>query len=224
MASELSGKMRAYLAEIYRLLDRQPESGAPLSSSQLAETLFISPPAVNRMVNKLSELGLLWHQPYQGIGLTEAGQAAALKHIRYQRIAEVFLVQVMGLGWLEAHGEARRLSAGLSAAVVERMYVMTGAPARCPHGEPIPDAQGRLPPAGDVLLATVGAGARIRISRLITREADRLQYIAALGLVPGQVCEVLHVAPFEGPRQLKLGREFRIIGDSLARLIRVEVL
>lgn len=221
MAAELSGKMRAYLAEIYRLLERQPAEATYVSSSQLADQLLISPPAVNRMVNRLSDLGLLAHKRYQGIAITDSGQAAALKLIRKQRIAEVFLVQIMGISWLTVHEEALRLGAGLSDAVVQRMAAMTGAPRRCPHGEPIPDAAGALPPLEDSLLAQAAPGSRIRVSRLITREADRLAYIEALGLVPGQECEVIHVAPFDGPMQLKLAREYRIIGNSLARLIRV---
>ncbi|MCY3867396.1 MAG: metal-dependent transcriptional regulator [Chloroflexi bacterium] len=224
MSSDLSGKMRAYMAEIYRLVDRQPTESENVSSSQLADWLFVSPPAVNRMVNRLSDLGLLVHQPYQGISITDAGRREALKHIRRQRIAETFLVRVMDINWLTVHEEALRLGDGLSEAVIQRMFEMTGEPATCPHGEPIPDAEGTLPPTKDVFLSRIGAGARIRISRLITRESDRLQYIEALGLVPDQVCEVIHVAPFDGPMQLRLGREFRIIGNSLAQLIKAEVI
>lgn len=224
MSTELSSKMRAYMAEIYRLIDRQPEGAEYVSSSQLAELLLVSPPAVNRMVNRLSDLGMLLHKPYQGIAITAEGRSEALKLIRVQRIAEAFLVQVMGLNWLHVHEEAQRLSDGLSAAVVERMVEMTGAPTLCPHGEPIPSAEGATPVVDDIFLSQVAAGASIRVSRLITREADRLQYMEALGLLPGQDCEVIHVAPFDGPLQLKLGREFRIIGDNLARLIRVRLL
>lgn len=223
MATELSSKMRAYLAEIVRLLERQPQPTEHISSSQLSEALEISPPAVNRMVNRLQDLGLLKHKPYQGIAITEAGRIAALKHIRRQRIAEVFLVRVMDINWLDAHAEAQRLSDGLSEKVVARMEQMTGAPTTCPHGEPIPSADGTLPPQTDVPLSQLKQAARIRISRLTTRESDRLAYIEALGLLPGRRCEVIHVAPFDGPMQLKLEREFRIIGHSLARLIRVHV-
>ena len=223
-ASELSGKMRAYMAEIYRLIDRQAEAADYVSTSQLADILLISPPAVNRMVNKLGDLGLLHHEPYQGIAITETGRTEALKQIREQRIAEVFLVQVMGINWLHAHEEALKLSKGLSEAVIARMVAMTGEPTFCPHGEPIPDAAGQIIALDESPLSGVGAGHNVRVSRLITREIDRLQYLEALGLVPNQRAEVIHVAPFDGPMQLKLGREYRIIGNSLARMIRVEVL
>ena len=224
MPGELSSKMRANIAEIYRLIDRQPETAEFVTSSQLADWLLVSPPAVNRMVNRMSELGLLVHQRYQGITITDRGRTEALKFIRRQRIAEAFLVGVMNIDWLSVHEEALRLSDGLSDAVVQRMFEMTGEPTACPHGEPIPDAQGTLAPSDDVALSRIEAGSRIRISRLITREYDRLQYIEALGLVPGQECEVIHIAPFDGPMQLKLGQEFRIIGNSLAQLIRAEVI
>ena len=214
--------MRAYMAEIYRLVDRQPQEAKYVSTSQLADLLYVSPPAVNRMVNKLGDLGLLHHEPYQGIAITDNGRVEALKHIRYQRIAEVFLVQVMGINWLQVYEEALRLSDGLSDAIIERMFSMTGEPAFCPHGEPIPNAEGKVIALQDAFLSQAEAGNTVRISRLITREVDRLQYIEALGLVPNQVCEVIHVAPFSGPMQLKLGREYRIIGNSLARLIRVQ--
>ena len=223
MAAELSSKMRAYLAEVFRLLERQPGQGGHVSSSQLCEALDISPPAVNRMVNRLQDFGLLRHKPYQGISITEAGRVVALKHIRRQRIAEVFLVQAMGINWLDVHAEARRLSDGLSEKVVARMEQMTGSPRTCPHGELIPSADGSLPAQTDVPLAQLKQAARICISRLVTREPDRLAYLEAIELLPGRSCELIHVAPFDGPLQLKLGREFRIIGHSLARLIRVHV-
>ncbi len=223
MATELSSKMRANLAEIYRLIDRQPERAEYVSNSRLGDLLLVSPPAINRMVNRLNDLGMLLHKPYHGIAITDAGRTEALKLIRVQRIAEVFLVQVMGLNWLQVYEEALRLSDGLSDAIVTRMFEMTGAPTVCPHGEPIPAVDGTLPSLDDIFLSQVTEGNAIRISRLTTREADRLAYIEALGLAPGQDCEVIHVAPFDGPIQLKLGREYRIIGNSLARLIRVQV-
>lgn len=220
---ELSVNMRAKLADIYRLIDRQPNASGYVGTSQVADLLFVSAPAVNRLVNRLSKLGLLHHQRYQGVAVTDAGRVEALKHIRCERIAEVFLVQVMGINWLDAHEEARRLGQGLSEAVIQRMYEMTNRPTLCPHGEPIPDAEGNLPANSDFALSLAEAGAKTRITRLITREPDRLQYVEALGLLPGRVCDVIHVAPFEGPLQLKLGREFRIIGRNLAELIRVEL-
>lgn len=219
MSDELS-TIRKYLADIYRLSDRGSTSEY-VSTSTLAEVRDVSAPAVNRMVTRLKEMGLLEHEPYQGIRLTDAGRREALKQLRRHRIAEAFLVKVMGFGWHEIHEEANRISSALSEQLTERMAEMAGNPAFCPHGEPIPTPEGEITPLNDRLLSEVQVGQPFEITRVRTREPDRLEYIAALGLMPGKPVQVLHVAPFNGPLQLKVGGEYRIVGHNLAELIRV---
>lgn len=219
---EPSATMLDYLAEIYRLGDRgEATPDGYIGTSALADLLDVSAPAVNRMVTKLKENGLLEHEPYQGIRLTSKGRREALKELRRHRIAEAFLVQVMGFGWHEVHEEADRISQGLSDKLTERMAEMAGGPTHCPHGEPIPSPEGELPPLEDVLLSDAEANIDLNISRVRTRESDRLEYLAALGLTPGTHLQILHKAPFNGPLQLKVGTEYRIVGHNLAELVRV---
>ncbi len=213
--------MRDYLAEVYRLWDLGAGADGYVNTSALADTLDVSAPAVNRMITRLKELGLLEHEPYQGIRLTPAGQREALKELRRRRITEAFLVNVMGFGWHEVHDEASRISGALSETLVARMAEMAGSPTCCPHGEPIPSADGVIEPARDFLLSAGHEGEHYTISRVLTRETDRLEYIAALGLLPGTALQLLHLAPFHGPLQLKVGEEYRIIGHNLAELIKV---
>src|SRR5690606_8678936 len=145
---DINSRMRSYLAEVYRLAERDEvlESGY-ISTSALADLLFVSAPAVNRMVNRLKDLGLLEHEPYQGIRLTERGHQEALLQLRQHRITEAFLVEVMHFRWDEVFEEAGRLSHALTAPILQRMYDMSGQPEFCPHGEPIPaeDASIKLP-------------------------------------------------------------------------------
>jgi DtxR family Mn-dependent transcriptional regulator len=224
MIDELSTKMRAYLAEIYRLSDiERPEDGY-VSTSALADMLFVSPPAVNRMVNRLKELSLIEHEPYHGIKLTPDGEKEALHYLRAQRIAEVFLSKVMGFGWGDIYQEASCISPALSDALIDRMAAMSGNPRYCPHGEPIPRADGSIETMNDIRLSDIEEAATVKVTRMRTREADRLNYIQALGLLPGIELEVIHKAPFDGPLQLKIGKEYRIIGHNLAELIRVHVI
>jgi DtxR family Mn-dependent transcriptional regulator len=224
MAEDLSPKTRDYLVEIYRLSERSPDATNKgyVSTSALADLLDVSAPAVNRMVTRLKDLGLLDHEPYQGIRLNDDGRREALKHLRRHRIAKAFLVNVMGFEWHEIHEEANKLCVALDDMIAQRMFEMAGKPTHCPHGEPIPNPDGSVDPPDDFLLsdATPELG-DLRISRVLTRETDRLEYIAALGLMPGCVFQVLHLAPFSGPIQLKVGEEYRIIGHNLAELLRV---
>jgi DtxR family Mn-dependent transcriptional regulator len=164
----------------------------------------------------------LEHQPYQGIRLTAKGRIGALQELRNHRIAEVFLVKVMHFKWYEIYEEARRMTPALTDVLIQRMLEMTDMPTHCPHGEPIPDVEGNLVPVEDVLLSSVEGGTKVRVTRFRTRESDRLKYIEALDLMPHSELEVYHVAPFNGPMQLKLHGEYRIIGHNLAELIRVQ--
>jgi DtxR family transcriptional regulator, Mn-dependent transcriptional regulator len=215
-----STKMRAYLAEVYRLsLHLTSPDQTYVSTSDLANQLDVSAPAVNRMITRLKELGYLNHERYQGIALTPAGEREALRQLRNHRIAEAFMAKVMGFPWDRVFEEADRISHALSDAVIERMAEMAGQPRFCPHGEPIPDADGTTPDLGDRRLSEIDPGTDVAITRVLTRDPERLVYIQALGLMPDTRCEVLHVAPFNGPIQMRVGDEYRIIGHNLAELI-----
>lgn len=221
---DISETMRDYLAALYRLDDRERDDGSTyVSTSALAEKLDVSAPAVNRMVTKLREHGYLVHEPYQGIQLTDAGRREALKQLRRHRIVEAFLVNVMGFGWHEVHEEADRMSQNLSDSLAQRMAMMAGNPTTCPHGELIPDANGTLPELHDMLLTDAPLKTPLVLTRVRTRERDRLEYLAALGLMPGAPLEVLTLAPFHGPVQLRVGKEYRIIGHNLALMIRARL-
>lgn len=219
--SDISAKMQDYLVEVYRLSARATTPNAYVSTSELAELLNVTAPAVNRMVTRLKELGLLHHEPYQGIRLTAEGKREALVRLRRHRIVEVFLVNTMHFEWHEVYDEARRMSGALSDALAERMLEMAGNPTRCPHGEYIPSAQGSITESHDILLTQGEVNTEYQITRVLTREPDRLSYMKALGLVPDSHLTLIHAAPFNGPMQLKLKDEYRIIGHNLAELIRV---
>jgi DtxR family transcriptional regulator, Mn-dependent transcriptional regulator len=219
--ADLSVTMNRYLTQVYRLASQHPDNPY-ISTSALAEVLDVSAPAVNRMVSRLRDNGLLEHEPYHGIRLTPNGQREALKDLRRHRIAEVFLVQVMGFGWHQVHEEATRMAQGMSATITERMNQMSGFPTHCPHGEPIPNENGELPALDDLILSDVDINRELMVTRVRTRESDRLEYLSALGLLPGTQVIVLHKAPFNGPVQLRVGREYRIIGHNLAEFIRVK--
>ena len=144
------------------------------------------------------------HVPYQGVELTELGREEALREIRRHRILEVFLVNVMGFTWDETHEHADDLSAGLNDRLTERMAEMTGQPTRCPHGEPIPDLEGRLPVVTDVCIVNLGVGHRGAVSRVRTHEPEKLRYFASLGLVPGVAVAIMGRAPLNRPANTNL--------------------
>jgi DtxR family Mn-dependent transcriptional regulator len=208
---QTSHAMREYLAEIYRLQEDEPT----VSTTNLADRLGVSAPAVPRMLKRLQRSGLVKHIPYQGVQLTDLGREEALREIRRHRLLEVFLVDVMGFRWHETHQHADDLGQGLNDALTARMAEMTNHPTRCPHGEPIPDENGKLPEIVDICIINLGVGQKGQISRVRTHEPERLRYFGELGLVPGAQFEIMGRAPFNGPMRLRLGREEVVVGANL---------
>ena len=208
-----SAAMREYLAEIYRLQEDSPT----VSTTSLADRLNVSAPAVPRMLKRLRNAGYVKHIPYQGFELTELGVEEALKELRRHRILEVFMVKIMGFSWDETHELAEEMSKGINDIIAERMAEMTNQPSRCPHGEPIPDADGNLPKVNDMCIINLGVGHKGEISRVRTHEPERLQYFATLGLVPGAQFEIVGRAPFNGPMRLRVDRDEVVLGVELTK-------
>src|SRR5258708_17089724 len=170
-----SAVQQEYLGEAYRLVHYQP--GNPyIPTSALAEQMGVSAPAVAAAVERLKAAGFVEHERYKGMRLTLKGEHEALMNIRRHRISEVFLVKVMGFGWHEVHDEADAMGAVISERIAARMEIMADYPKRCPHGEPIPTADGVMPEIHDEPLADISAPAEVEISRVHTHDPQILKY------------------------------------------------
>lgn len=210
--------MREYLAEIYRLQEDSPT----VSTTSLADRLNVSAPAVPRMLKRLRNAGYVKHKPYQGIELTPLGREEALRELRRHRILEVFLVNIMGFTWDEAHEHADDMGKGLNDTITKRMAEMTDHPTRCPHGEPIPDEEGNLPEVKDICIMNLNVGHVGVVSRVRTHDPERLKYFRSLGLVPGANFEIMGRAPFNGPMRLRVERDDVVLGVELTKSLWVE--
>jgi DtxR family Mn-dependent transcriptional regulator len=218
--SKVNSLQRDYLAEIYQLGHIEANSSSGLvTSADLSERLFASQSTVNRVIERLRNAELIAHQRYVGVQLTERGQQEARAILRKQAIIETFLVNVMGFGWFEVYEEARRMRHRVSETLLERMWNMAGRPERSPFGEPIdaPDHEDQP----EINLSDADTTHDYRIARVLTRQPDRLEYLAALELTPGTKLHLLHKAPFNGPIQIHLERDYRIIGHELAQMLTV---
>ncbi len=211
--------MQRYAAEVYRL--QQDYAQVPLSI--LAETVETSAQAVSKMIRRLVDGGYLAHEPYRGIRLTPAGERIAMPALRRHRIAEVFLVRIMGYDWASAHSLTDAFERGVNEELEDKMFEMTGRPTRCPHGEPIPSKDLIMPVIEDEPLVEVPSGSNCVISRVRTHDLDKLRYIASLGLVPGKSFHLASCAPFKGPFRLQINSQDQIIGYELAQAFWVEI-
>lgn len=215
----ISPAMQEYLAETYRLAQYQDDHF--VSTSSLADVLSVSAPAVTRMVQRLKASGYLEHEPYQGVRLTDTGEREALLSIRRHRLVERFLVDVMGFGWHEVHDTADELGETVGERVVTKMEIMAGFPKRCPHGEPIPTADGVMPEVIDYPLTDVEVEQDYVVSRANSHDGELLKYLNQLGLRTGKTLRLAGRAPFDGPLQIAVDTDNHFIGHAVAQVIRV---
>ena len=168
-----------YLKTVYAHTEWQD---APITPSVLAGKLGIAPSSVTEMVKKLAAAGLVSHVPYGAVRLTDAGTRRALAMVRRHRLIETWLVQEFGYGWHEVHDEAEVLEHAISDRLLEGIDERLGRPRFDPHGDAIPDADGRVDRAPFVLLADAAIGHTGRVLRVDDRDPDLLRALEALGL------------------------------------------
>ena len=218
----LSGPVEDYLKAIYDL-----ERGAQAATTnEIAERLAISPASVSGMMRRLADQGLITHEPYRGVRLTEDGRRAALRTLRRHRILECYLTEVLGYPWDRVHDEAEQLEHAASEELIERMASALGDPAHDPHGAPIPSREGEVDEPTLRTLADAAVGEQVRVRQVMDKDAERLRYLAELGIRPGALVRILERAPFDGPITLGVGRTgagvTRVIGPALAEQVFVE--
>lgn len=216
--SRITPAIEDYLKAIYTL---QQEQGI-VTTTLLGELRGSRPASVTGMIKKLAEMNLVQHTPYQGVQLTAAGERIALEVIRHHRLLELYLVEALGYSWDEVHEEAEKLEHHISEKLEARIAARLGHPVADPHGDPIPTLEGDLPECADLFLADLRVGDRGRIIRMRDQSADRLRYLADLGLVPGATVVMVASAPFDGPISLLLTDTTHAIDRRLARTIEVE--
>jgi hypothetical protein len=134
----------------------------------------------------------------QGVELTESGQQVALEVIRHHRLLELYLVDVLGFPWDEAHAEAECLEHYVSEKMEARIAAALGDPTRDPHGDPIPSQDGAVAERRDKRLLDLEPGEGGIIVRVSDRDLEQLRYLGGLGLYPSVTVVVLEKVPFEG--------------------------
>ncbi len=210
-----------YLKQIYRL----HEEGGRATTQELADCLGVKPPSVTAMLKHLATDPAgpyVRHTPYHGAELTDKGLAVALEMVRHHRLIEQFLAELLGMPWDRVHAEAERLEHVLSEELEERIAAKLGNPARDPHGDPIPTREGTIDANGSIALSALPVGVTATVVRVPDGDPALLQYLGALGLVPGATVVVESIAPYGDVLTLRIGTATQTLGGAIARRMRVD--
>ena len=196
-----------YLKTLYRLAGENQE----ISVKNIAESLNIKMPTVNSMVKKLAEKKFIRYEKYKAIELTEKGKKQALYILRKHRLTELFLSEVMSLGWEEVHDIAEQIEHIQSDRFFDRIDEMLGHPQFDPHGEPIPDANGKLPVYKSFPLSDGNVNKVYKLAGVANHDASFLQFIDTLGLTLGAAIEIKEIQEFDKSMGVKLNNKTKTI-------------
>ena len=179
------------------------QAGPSAFTKDIAERLSTKASSVTDMLKKLAEKGLVKHAPYHGATLTTKGKRQALMLVRKHRLWETFLVQRLGFGWDEVHVIAEELEHVSSSKLIERLDAYLEHPEFDPHGDPIPDRNGKLPERSTRALVDCSVGERVKLAAVRDTSDALLQLLDTKGLSIGMVLELTARAEFDGSLELR---------------------
>jgi DtxR family Mn-dependent transcriptional regulator len=173
-------------------------------------------------VERLEKGGMLRHEPYKGVKLTDKGRKIALDVIRRHRLSERLLTDFMRVDWDKAHDAACKLEHGMTNDVIKKLEKALGHPKTCPHGNPIPTACGGIIEEKSEPLSTLRSKESGVVAKIKDETPEVLEYVATLGLLPGASIEIVEKAPFDGPVTIKVGGANHALSLSMASIIWVK--
>ena len=147
----------------------------------LAERIGVSATTASESIRKLADQGLVDHEKYGAVTLTEAGRGAALAMVRRHRLMETYLVRELGYSWDEVHDEAEVLEHAVSELMMARIDAKLGHPSAIPTAIrfPPPTARCRLRPPGNCRCAATATPAPWPESRTPTRRCCGTSTVSA---------------------------------------------
>ncbi|NCT91187.1 metal-dependent transcriptional regulator [Cellulomonas sp. APG4] len=199
--SELSASTQNYLKAIWGLTEWSTQ---PVTPTLIAQRTGLKISSVSDAVRKMASQGLVDHEPYGAVGLTEAGRGFALAMVRRHRLIESFLVRELGYSWDQVHDEAESLEHAVSDFMIDRIDELLGFPTRDPHGDPIPSADGSVSIPDARQLTEVGAGTLVVVERISDADPALLQLFEGHGIVVGATLVVGEGSPYSGTLNVRV--------------------
>ncbi len=169
-------------------------SGRTATVDSVAGALEVSRSFAVRLVGRLQALELV-HSSGGGLHLTEMGRGYALRILRTHRLWERYLADRTNVRPTDWHDEAERREHRLAAAEVDELAASMGHPVYDPHGDPIPTAEGELPPRKGVAMTALKVGEVGTIIHLEDEPREVFQKLVAAELAPLMRVELIDASP-----------------------------
>ncbi|MGZ5247884.1 MAG: metal-dependent transcriptional regulator, partial [Flavitalea sp.] len=217
---KVSSSKENYLKAIYHL---QGDDGM-VTTNDLAKELKTKPASVTDMLKKLKEQKLLLYEKYQGFKLSNEGRKLAVQIIRKHRLWEFFLVEKLHFGWEEVHELAEELEHIHSKKLIDRLDEFLGYPESDPHGDPIPDSNGKFSLRKDINLMELDLNREAIVSNISDQSPEMLDLLSHKEIKLGSRIEMKKKFSFDNSIEVKIKNGSPItLSETVAKNIFVKI-
>ncbi len=208
-----------YLKTIYNL---SVEGKSAVGNFKLADKLGIRPASVTEGLRKLHELKYVVYEKSYGTRLTAQGARLALNIIRRHRIWETYLVKELGFGWDEVHEIAEELEHVRNDKLINKLSELLGNPVYDPHGDPIPDEQGKIKKGNFIQLSEGKKDILYTLRGVSEHSTEFLRYLAKNGITIGSIIKIMSVETFDASLKIKCNRKEIVLSSKASQNLIVE--
>jgi DtxR family transcriptional regulator, Mn-dependent transcriptional regulator len=205
-----------YLKIIFKIVEKEASA---VGTNAIAAKTQTSAASVTDMLKRLAEKELVQYEKYKGASLTEKGIKIATTLIRKHRLWEVFLVEKLGFAWDEVHEFAEELEHIQGDSLILKLDQYLNYPKFDPHGDPIPDAEGKWTHQKQVIVSSLQLGRKAVISGVEDHSAAFLKYLDQIHLTLGAEIEIQEHFPYDHSLRLLIGKsqETIVISEKVSR-------
>lgn len=183
-----------YLKTIYNL---SSNNTAVVSNQKIADKLDLNPATVTEGLRKLHELKYVIYEKSYGSRLTTTGSKLALDIVRRHRIWETYLAKELGFGWDEVHAIAEELEHVNNVKLINKLASILGNPIYDPHGDPIPDAKGKIQKSNFIKLSETKVKGNYKVMGVTDHSATFLKYLEKHQLIIGASVNIKTIEDFD---------------------------
>ncbi|NOT36565.1 MAG: metal-dependent transcriptional regulator [Saprospiraceae bacterium] len=217
MNALLSHTEENYLKTLIKLVLENANSEA--GTNELASHLAVKPATANDMLKKLKEKGLVSYEKYGKINLTNQGTKIALEIIRKHRIWETFLYEKLDFSWDEVHDVAEQLEHIKSDKLIDKLEKFLDYPEFDPHGDPIPNKEGKFKVQHKTTLAEIAVGKSCKMIAVKDNSNSFLQYVVKVGLGINNEIKVLSRQDYDAMMLIEVNGQQSSVSQKFAENI-----
>ncbi|WP_299097975.1 metal-dependent transcriptional regulator [uncultured Winogradskyella sp.] len=203
-----------YIKEIYHLGSNGSTS---VNTNAIAVAMNTKASSVTDMVKKLSEKKYADYKKYQGVTLTDLGRHVAVNIIRKHRLWEVFLVEKLNFSWDEVHEVAEHLEHIKSEKLINQLDAFLEFPKHDPHGDPIPDKEGKFQHIEKIILAQAEVGSKYKCVGVDDSSSSFLKYLDSNKIALGTNITILHKEPYDNSLKIEIEDCEIVVSQNVAK-------